>query len=172
MIEKDMPVMEEMPEVQLPDYQSEIAAIVHSGLAPKPMRDRLLDYHENDIAMAMALLTPEDRRRLYGLLDTPTLAGILEYADSPDVYLDELPLRTRVDLLGKMELPAILDYLGEKDKTERNNLIDLLDDEVRQEVTLALSFDEDEIGSRKCPSSMPSIGFSMRGKAPSGPSRA
>ena len=148
MNEQDFVAEENALAVQHPDYKNEIAGIISSSLAPKPMRDKLLDYHENDIAMALELLTADNRRKLYGLLDTPTLAGILEYADSPDLYLDELPLRKRVDLLNNMELPAVLDYLGEKEKSERNNLIDLLDDEFRQEINLALSFDEDEIGSR------------------------
>ena len=148
MDERDMSTVDDALVAQHPDYQNEIAEIIRSGLAPKPLRDKLLDYHENDIAMALALLTAEQRRRIYGLLDALTLAGILEYADSPDVYLDELPLRKRVEVLSKMEVPVVVDYLHEKDKQERSNLIDLLDDEVRQEITLALSFDDDEIGSR------------------------
>ena len=148
MDERDAITTEDALTVQLPDYKHEIAAIISSQLAPKPMKDRLLDYHENDIAMALELLTPETRRKLYGLLDTMTLAGILEYADSPEVYLDELPLRKRVEILSKMEVPAVVVYLVEKEKPERATLIDLMDDEARQEVTLALSFDEDEIGSR------------------------
>ena len=148
MPEKEDALMEENLTVQLPDYKNEIAAIISSNLAPKPMRDKLLDYHENDIAMALELLSTEDRRKLYGLVDSATLAGIIEYSDTPDVYLDELNLRRRVELLSKMEIPAVISYLDEKDKTERNNLIDLLDDDVRQEITLALSFDDDEIGSR------------------------
>ena len=148
MSERDVAVFEENMAAQHPDYKHEIASIVSSNLAPKPMRDKLLDYHENDIAMALELLTHDDRRKLYGLLDSLALADILEYADSPGIYLDELPLRKRVEILSKMEVPVAVDYLAAKEKTERSNLIDLLDDEVRQEITLALSFDEDEIGSR------------------------
>ena len=148
MSEQDTAMLEESISAQLPDYASEIAGIISSGLAPKPLKDKLLDYHENDIAAALELLSPEERRKLYGLLETDAVADILEYADSPDVYLDELPLRMRVEILSRMEIPAVVEYLSQKEKAERNNLIDLLDDDVRAEVTLALSFDEDEIGSR------------------------
>ena len=134
--------------IQHPDYRQEIAEIIRSGLAPKPMRDRLLDYHENDIAMALELLTKEERRRLYGMLDHETLANILEYSDDLNLYLDELSLRRRVEMLSRLEVPVAVSYLSGLERSERNTLIDLLDDETKQEVTLALSFDEDEIGSR------------------------
>ena len=134
--------------IQHPDYRQEIAEIIRSGLAPKPMRDRLLDYHENDIAMALELLTKEERRRLYGMLDHETLASILEYSDDLNLYLDELSLRRRVEMLSRLEVPVAVSYLSGLERSDRNTLIDLLDDETKQEVTLALSFDEDEIGSR------------------------
>lgn len=139
---------EERSAPEHPDYKNEIAALIRSGLAPKPMRERLMDYHENDIAMALELLSKEDRKKLYGLLDTGTLANVFEYADEPQQYLAELTIRRRVAVLGKLEIPAILDYLRQLSKEERGILIELLDDEVRQEVALALTFDEDEIGSR------------------------
>ncbi len=142
------PEEEERAAPEHPDYKNEIAALIRSGLAPRPMRERLMDYHENDIAMALELLSKEDRKKLYGLLDTGTLANVFEYADEPQQYLAELTIRRRVAVLGKLEIPAILDYLRQLSKEERGILIELLDDEVRQEVALALTFDEDEIGSR------------------------
>ena len=148
MSEQDTALLEEDITAQMPDYASEIAGIFAKGLAPKPLKDKLLDYHENDIAAALEKLTREQRSTLYGLVETETLADILEYAENPDEYLDELPLRKRIEILSQMEVPAVVEYLSGKEKSERNNLIDLLDDDVRAEVTLALSFDEDEIGSR------------------------
>ena len=148
MSERDTALLEEDLAAQLPDYASEVAGMISSGIAPGPLKEKLLDYHENDIAAALELLTPEARRKLYGVVSTQALADILEYADSTDKYLDELPLRKRVEILSQMEIPAAVEYLSGQEKSERNNLIDLLDDETRAEVTMALSFDEDEIGSR------------------------
>ena len=147
MDEKDL-VPEETLAAQHPDYKNEIAAVIRSGLAPKPMRDRLADYHENDIAMALELLTPEERKKLYGFLESAALANILEYTDEPNLYLDELNIRKRLELLSKLEVPVAVDYLQHLGKSERSTMIDLLDGDTRQEITLALSFDEDEIGSR------------------------
>ena len=148
MDEKNLLPEEETLAAQHPDYKSEIADVIRSGLAPKPMRDRLADYHENDIAMALELLTPEERKKLYGFLEPATLANILEYSDEPNLYLDELNIRKRLEILSKLEVPVAVDYLQHLGKSERGTIIDLLDGDTRQEITLALSFDEDEIGSR------------------------
>ena len=148
MDEKNLVPEEETLAAQHPDYKSEIANVIRSGLAPKPMRDRLADYHENDIAMALELLTSEERKKLYGFLEPAVLANILEYSDDPNSYLDELNIRKRLEILSKLEVPVAVDYLHHLGKSERSTIIDLLDGDTRQEITLALSFDEDEIGSR------------------------
>ena len=41
------------------DYATEIADIIRSNLAPKLIREKLLDYHDNDIAAALAELKKE-----------------------------------------------------------------------------------------------------------------
>ena len=140
--------VEKTESVLHPEYKNEIAAIVGSNLAPGPLREKLLTYHENDLAMALELLDKEARNKLYGLLDSGLLANILEYSDDPDLYLAELSFRKRVEILSKLEVPIAVAYLGKMEKAERKTLIDLLDGETRQEIILALSFDEDEIGSR------------------------
>ena len=52
-----------------PDYKSEIAEIIRSSLAPKLKKERILSYHENDIAAALSLLTREERSKFYNILD-------------------------------------------------------------------------------------------------------
>ncbi len=131
-----------------PDYRQEIVSIIRSDLTPKLMRERLLDYHENDIAAALADLRPEERSRLYTVLDPDSLAWVLEYADELHLYLEELPIRRRIELLTRFEISTTVAYLEALDKRERTMLIDLMPEETRTEVSLMASFDEDEIGSK------------------------
>ena len=49
---------------QRPDYRAEIAGLLRGDLTPKPLKERILSYHENDIAAALELLSREERRRL------------------------------------------------------------------------------------------------------------
>ena len=148
MSEKMMFVREGLEAVQHPDYKTEIAGILRSALMPSPMKERILSYHENDIAAAMELLSREERNRLYGILDAGTLASILEYSGRLDAYIGELSLRKQVDVLSQLEAATAAEYLHQMEKSRRNTLIELMDREVREEIRLLSSFDEDEIGSK------------------------
>ena len=133
---------------QHPDYKNEIAAIAKSNLTPKLMRDRILDYHENDIAAALDLLKREERRKLYSMLDTAVLSNVLEYSENRDIYIGELDIRRRIQVLSQLEITDAVEYLRGLQKSDRNMLIDLMDDTAKREIALLSSFDEDEIGSK------------------------
>ena len=64
-----------------PDYEKEIADVIRSNLSPKAMKDRLMDYHENDIAAALDEMSVSERQRLYRILDIEDLSTIFEYVD-------------------------------------------------------------------------------------------
>lgn len=132
----------------LNDYSSEIAETIRSSLTPKSMQEKLLSYHENDIAFALTLLTKEERRKLYKILDSESLADILEYSEHTSEYVQELSICKKVEVLSRMETPDAVDVLRQLEKEERETLIDLLNPEVRSEVKLLSSFDEEEIGSK------------------------
>ena len=134
--------------VQHPDYKTEIIQILRSNFTPKLMREHILDYHENDIAAAMELMNKDERKRFYSILDTMTLADILEYSEQRNEYIGELSIRKRIDILSNFEVSTTVEYLSQIEKGERQTLLDLMGDEVKSEIKLLSSFDEDEIGSR------------------------
>ena len=131
-----------------PDYQAETVDIIRSNLTPGLKREKLLAYHENDIAVALEQLTADERGRLYCLLDAETLANIFEYSDNPSQYINELGIQKRVAVLSRFEITTVVDCLRQMDKADRNTLLELLDEDTKREVLLLNSFDEDEIGSR------------------------
>ncbi|MBD5156038.1 MAG: magnesium transporter, partial [Butyrivibrio sp.] len=132
----------------LPDYKTEIIQILRSNFTPKLMRERILDYHENDIAAAMELMNKDERKRFYSILDTVTLADILEYSEQRNEYVGELSIRKRIDILSHFEISTAVEYLRQTEKEERHTLLDLMDDDFKSEISLLSSFDEDEIGSK------------------------
>ncbi len=136
---------------QHPDYKTEIVEILRSNLTPKRMRERILDYHENDIAAALELLKKDERIKLYSVLDTETLANILEYSGWLHEYISELSIHKRVKILSELEVTTAVEYLQQIEKADRNILMELMDDDVRHKITLLSSFDEDEIGSKMTP---------------------
>ena len=148
MMENKSTMTENAVITQHPDYRTEIADILRSNLTPRKMQERLLQYHENDIAAALELLKKDERMRLYSILQTDTLASVLEYAGLLEEYMGELSIRKRVEILSRVEPGTAVEYLAQLEKAERNVLIELMDEDVRREITLLSSFDDDEIGSR------------------------
>ena len=133
---------------QHPDYAAEIVELVHQKLTPHVLRDRILDYHENDIAAALDQLDQADRQRLFQLLNADTLSEVFSYTDNVGQYFGELSMRKKVDILKHSEADVAVDYLRQLSRAERTTLIDLMDDDAKREIALIGSFDEDEIGSR------------------------
>lgn len=130
-----------------PDYQQELVQIIRSNISPKALMEQVREYHENDIASVLELLNKKEREHLYHILDTETLSNILEYTEDISPYLNELSLRKKVNILSCIEADKAADYLKKLDKSERNTLIELMDESVKQDIALFQSFDEDEIGN-------------------------
>ena len=133
---------------QHPDYEHEIITIIRSTLTPRLIKEKIGEYHENDIAAALDLLKKDERHKLYSILDTQTLADVLEYSEQRNNYIDEMSIRKRVDILSCLEVTTAVEYLHQLDKSQRSMLIDLLEDDLKKEIALSSSFDKDEIGSR------------------------
>ena len=145
--EKNISV-ENLVSTQHPDYKNKIVEIIRGNLTPRLMREQILDYHENDIADALEVLKKDERFRLYSILDTETLASIFEYSEKISIYMGELGIRKRVDVLSHLEVTTAVEYLRQLGKSDRNTLMELMDEESKREIHLLSSFDEDEIGSK------------------------
>lgn len=130
------------------DYKMEIAEILRSNLIPKLKQERILMYHENDIAATLELLSEEERSKLYRILDTETLANVLEYSRNLNKYVNELSIRKKVDVLLRFEITTTVECLRQMEKADRNTLLEMMDDDTKREIVLFSSFDEDEIGSK------------------------
>lgn len=132
------------------DYSGEIAGIIRSDASPKVLRERLDDYHDNDIAEVLKLLTVQERQKFYRIIGINRLSDILEYAEEEDVasYLNEMDIRKAASVIGHMEPDVAVSVLREIEKVKRGILIELMDAESRKDIALLASFDEDEIGSR------------------------
>ena len=137
----------ELMQLRHPDYDRELTELVRSNLSPKAFREKLLDYHENDIAAALEALTLSERQRIYHALDAAELSAVLEYAEPMTAYLNELSLRRRVDVLSRMDADAAVDYLKTLESGEKNTLVELMDEPKRREIARLWVYGEDEIGS-------------------------
>jgi len=128
-------------------YVEELIEIIRAGLSREELVDWLFDYHDNDIADALELLTPEERKRLYSALGAERVAEIFAYLDDDDVYLKELSLKQQAKVISEMDSDDAVDILEEVDDDTKCKILGMLDKEASEDVQLLLSDDEDEIGS-------------------------
>lgn len=128
-------------------YVEELIEIIRAGLSRGDLVDWLFDYHDNDIADALELLTPEERKRLYSALGAERVAEIFAYLDDGDVYLKELSLKQQAKVISEMDSDDAVDILEEVDDDTKCKILGMLDKEASEDVQLLLSYDEDEIGS-------------------------
>ena len=128
-------------------YVEELIEIIRAGLSQEDLVDWLFDYHDNDIADALELLTPEERKRLYSALGAERVAEIFAYLDDGDVYLKELSLKQQAKVISEMDSDDAVDILEEVDDDTKCKILGMLDKEASEDVQLLLSYDEDEIGS-------------------------
>ena len=132
-----------------PDYENEIIALIRGIASPRQIQNHLQDYHANDIAEILPLLTPQERTRLYHLLSTKELSEILEYPDEDDVafYLSELNVKKAAAILEELEPSTSSEILQQLSQDKRALLLDLLDEGSRRSIDLLASYEDDVIGS-------------------------
>ena len=131
-----------------PDYSAKILELIRGRISPGALRGQLEDFHSNDLAEAMELLSLQERKRLYPILQVECLGDILESIDNPGMYLEEMELRTAAAILSEMEADAAVTALRGIGKEKRQVLLELLDQDARKDILLLASYDESEIGSR------------------------
>ena len=132
------------------DHKQEILNIIRSNVSPAAMTSRLEDFHENDLADVLPDLTVPERCKLYRIMDLDMLSDIFEYTDEAGAaeYLQEMDIKKAAAILSRMETDFLVDVRQKIDKGRRKLLIELMDDDVRHDIEVIASFDEDEIGSR------------------------
>ncbi len=131
-----------------PDYETEIITIIKSTTSPKVTREKLDDYHANDIADVLEKLTVVERKKLYNILNMDMLSSVFECVDNISQYLDEMDIRKAAEIISNLEADTAVTALRGIDKVKRSVIIDLMDQESKKDIMLIASFDDDEIGSR------------------------
>ena len=136
-------------QTERPNYEREIIGIITGNLAPKTVQQRLDGYHGNDIASVLEDLDSNSRRKLFRICKATMVAEILEYADEDKAgeYINEMDLGKAAAVMGELETDTAAALLHTIDRDKRTLIIDALRPDIRDEIRLVASFDEDEIGS-------------------------
>lgn len=137
-------------EKRVPDYTQKILDVIGSKDSPAVMSNKLEDFHANDLAEVMPMLSASERCKLYRILNMDMLSDIFEYTGSDHAaeYLQEMEIKKGAAILSGMETDALVEVLQKIDKMKKKIFLELMDDEIRRDIEMLASFDEDEIGSR------------------------
>ena len=110
--------MENNEEIIIPDYEEELAEILRSNLSDAEILEQLDNYHENDIAGALELLTVEERKRLYHVLGAERVSEIFTYIDDVDDYIGELNIQSAARVIENMDSDDAVDVLKNWTRTK------------------------------------------------------
>jgi magnesium transporter len=130
-----------------PMYVREIVDTIRSGLSDEELAEKLRDYHENDIAQSLAELTKEERIRLYSVLGAEWTSEIFSFLDEPEEYMSELGIDKMAAVINEMDSDDAVDILEELDDSVVDKLSPILDEDVKADIRLIHSYEDDEIGS-------------------------
>ena len=144
--EKDLQLENQIPERR--DYAEELLEIIQSNYTSSELREKLDDYHDNDIAEVLEKLSPTERKKLYRILGNEAVSNIFAYLDNVDEYIDELDNEKAADIIESMDVDDAIDVLEELSEERKNELLPLIEPEAQKDIELIISYDEDEIGSR------------------------
>ncbi len=73
MEDKNLTTIEDIAE----DYVGELLDLIRSDISDEELKEKIEDYHDNDIAGAIEQLTPDERKRLYRILGIGVAKTIL-----------------------------------------------------------------------------------------------
>ena len=106
-----------------PNYAEELLKIIQSPLKNEVLLDRLNDYHERDIADALELLSPQQRKKLYPVLGAERLAEIFSYLETPTQYLSELSINQAAKIVSFMDSDDAADILEQMEASAKEKIV-------------------------------------------------
>lgn len=129
-------------------YTDAIITIIRNTPDTAQLLNRLSDFHENDLAQSLPLLTKEERIFLYRQLGAEWMSNIFSYIDEPQPYIEELGIDQLAEVINEMDSDDAVDLLDEIDEDVKQQLRPILNEDVKADIRLIHSYAEDEIGSR------------------------
>ena len=118
-----------------------------NGLPDEEIIEKLHDYHDNDIARSLEALTKEERIHLYNILEPEWVSEIFTFIEEPEDYIEEIGIDKLAAVINEMDSDDAVDLLEEIDESVKEKLRPILHEDVKADIQLIHSYDEEEIGS-------------------------
>ena len=136
-------------EIEERDYREEILSLIKSECSDESLKTALEEYHDYDIAAIMDELTADERARLLLAIGVEAMSDIVSYMDDAGEYLADLDVDEAAEIIEQMDADDAVDALDDLDEDIRVEVLERIEDaEVKEEIELIDSYDEDEFGSK------------------------
>ena len=130
------------------DYLQEIEEILSSSLSDKDKKEKLLQYHENDIADVLDKLEPEEQAKLHDILGDEVFGDVILHADDIGDVVENMSAEDAADIIEQMDADDAIDVLEELNEEKREEIVKLMDQEAVDDIKAITQYDEDELGSK------------------------
>ena len=125
---------------------SDIIKLIRDHKNDNDILELLSNYHENDIADIISLLTTEERKKIYKLFGFQKVAEVFAYFEEPEKYLDEISIENAASIISFMDSDDAVEILEKLDTKKKSEIVKRLDADAVADVKMLLSYDEEEIG--------------------------
>ncbi len=129
------------------DYQAEIKEILDSELPEEKKREKLLQYHESDIADIIDEMDENERKEIFRILGTEAAGDVLLHTDDIGDVVSDLKPDQAADIIESMDADDAIDVLGELEDEQKEQIVALMDKEAVNDIKDIIKFDDDMIGS-------------------------
>ncbi len=129
------------------DYVEELKVILTSNISVLEKRNKILQYHENDIAKIIDILEPVQKEKLFDILGEANVAKILSYVNNIDDVVYSLPANKIAKIIDKMDVDDAIDILENLEEDKRHEIVVLMDNDQRQKINNIRQYGNDCIGS-------------------------
>lgn len=130
-----------------PIFTEKIVEIIQTAQSSDEIREKLTDYHDNDIAQSFELLSQGERKLLYSALGIKWMAEIIPYVDDIDQYIEEIGMDQLANMINEMDADDAVDLWEELDESIKDKLRPRINHETKTDIRLINLYDDDEIGS-------------------------
>jgi len=129
------------------DILKELEEILKSNLSDEEKREKLLQYHESDIADLTDDMDPEERQEVFHILGDESAGDVLLHSDDISEVVENIEPEKLADIIETMDADDAIDVLEELDENQRKEVVELMEPEAREDIKAITKYDDDMIGS-------------------------
>lgn len=130
------------------DIIKELEEILKSNLSNEEKREKLLQYHESDIAELTDDMDPKEREEVFHILGDESAGEVLLHSDDIGEVIENIEPEKLADIIETMDADDAIDVLEELDEDQRKEVVELMEPEAREDIKAITKYDDDMIGSK------------------------